>query len=387
MVPHRPTIAEIDLDAIKFNYEQLRKKVGKETKMLAVVKADGYGHGATFISKELQRLGVDLLGVAICEEGISLRKAGIKIPIIILNGVFKGQIKETIEYNLTPVIFDSNTAQRLSDEGKRVNKKVKVHVKIDTGMGRLGISHKDIVPFFSKLKDMANLEVEGVLSHLSTADGDSPEDRDFIFLQLQRFEKCIREIDMLGFSPPLRHIANSAATIDLPPSFCNVLRPGLMLYGAYPSSRFAEKIHLKPVMSLKTEIMQIKSVPAGYGVSYKRTFVTQRDSVIATLPIGYADGYSRLLSNRGTALVGGEKTPVVGTVCMDMTMVDVTKVSNVQVGDEAVLIGRQGDKEISADEMANKIGTISYEVFCGVSKRVPRIYIKGGKIIGKKTYV
>ena len=384
---HRPTVAEIDLDALKFNYEQLRKKVGKETKMLAVVKADGYGHGATFISKELQRLGVDLLGVAICEEGISLRKAGIKNPIIILNGVFKGQIKETIEYNLTPVIFDLNTAQRMSDEGKRVNKRVKVHVKIDTGMGRLGISHKDIVPFFSKLRDIANLEVEGVLSHLSTADGDSPEDRDFISLQLQRFEECIREIDMLGFSPPLRHIANSAATIDLPPSFCNVLRPGLMLYGAYPSSRFAEKIRLKPVMSLKTEIMQIKSVPAGYSISYKRTFVTQRNSVIATLPIGYADGYSRLLSNRGAALVGGEKTPVVGTVCMDMTMVDVSKVPNVHVGDEAVLIGRQGDKEISADEMADKIGTISYEVFCGVSKRVPRIYIKGGKIIGKKTYV
>ena len=387
MEPYRPTIAEIDLDAIKFNYEQLRKKVGKETKMLAVVKADGYGHGATFISKELQSLGVDLLGVAICEEGISLRRAGIRIPIIILNGIFKGQIKETIECNLTPVIFDSNTAQRLSDEGKRVNKRVKVHVKIDTGMGRLGISHKDIVPFFSKLKNMANLEVEGVLSHLSTADGDSPEDRDFISLQLQRFEECIREIDILGFSPPLRHIANSAATIDLSPSFCNLLRPGLMLYGAYPSYRFAEKIHLKPVMSLKTEIMQIKSVPAGYCISYKRTFVTQRDSVIATLPIGYADGYSRLFSNRGTALIGGEKAPVVGTVCMDMTMVDVTKVPNVQVGDEAVLIGRQGDKEISADEMADKIGTISYEVFCGVSKRVPRIYIKGGKIIGKKTYV
>ncbi|HCX89858.1 MAG: alanine racemase [Deltaproteobacteria bacterium CG12_big_fil_rev_8_21_14_0_65_43_10] len=385
MIPHRPTIAEIDLDAVRFNYEQLRKKVGKETKMLAVVKADGYGHGATFISKELQRLGVDLLGVAISEEGISLRKAGIRKPIIILNGVFKGQIKETIEYNLTPVIFDSNTAQRLSDEGKRVNKRVKIHVKIDTGMGRVGILPKDIMPFFSKLKDMSNLEVEGVLSHLSTASGDSSEDLDFTSLQLKRFEKCIREIDIMGFSPPLRHIANSAATIDLPPSFCNVLRPGLMLYGAYPSFRFAEKIHLKPVMSLKTEIMQIKSVPAGYSISYKRTFVTQRDSVIATLPIGYADGYNRLLSNRGAALIGGEKAPVVGTVCMDMTMVDVTKVPNVHVGDEAVLIGRQGDKEISADEIADKIGTISYEVFCGVSKRVPRIYIKNGKIIGKKT--
>ncbi|MEW6615051.1 MAG: alanine racemase [Thermodesulfobacteriota bacterium] len=384
---HRPTIAEIDLDAIKFNYEQLRKKVGKETKMLAVVKADGYGHGATFISKELQMLGVDLLGVAICEEGISLRKAGIKKPIVILNGVFKGQVKETVKYNLTPVIFDSNTAQRLSDEGKRVNKRVKVHVKIDTGMGRVGILPKDITPFFTKLKDMPNLEVEGVLSHLSTADGDSPEDRDFISLQLQRFEECIREIDMLGFYPPLRHIANSAASVDLPPSFCNVLRPGLMLYGAHPSSRFAEKIQLKPVMSLKTEIMQIKNIPPGYSISYKRTFVTQRDSVIATLPVGYADGYSRLLSNRGTALIGGEKALVVGTVCMDITMVDVTNIQNVNVGDEAVLMGRQGNHEISADEIAEKMGTISYEVFCGVSKRVPRIYIKGRKIIGKKTYV
>jgi alanine racemase len=384
---HRPTIAEIDLDAVKFNYEQLREKVGKETKMLAVVKADGYGHGAIFISKELQRLGADLLGVAICEEGISLRKAGIRKPIIILNGLFKGQVKETVEYNLTPVIFDSNTAQRLSDEGKRVNKRVKVHVKIDTGMGRVGILPKDIMPFFTKLKRIPNLEVEGVSSHLSAASGDSPQDLAFTSLQLKRFEKCLKEIEMLGFSPLLRHIANSAATIDLPPSFCNIVRPGLMLYGAYPSARFAEKIHLKPVMSLKTEIMQIKRVPAGYSISYGRTFVTQRDSVIATLPVGYADGYSRLLSNTGTVLIGGKKVPVVGTVCMDMTMVDVTKVPNINVGDEAVLIGRQGDKEISADEVADKIGTISYEVFCGVSKRVPRIYIKGKKIIGKKTYV
>ncbi|MFH2012255.1 MAG: alanine racemase [Pseudomonadota bacterium] len=387
MAPHRPTVAEIDLDAVRFNYEQLRDKVGKEIKILAVVKADGYGHGAAFISKELQSLGVNLFGVGISEEGISLRKAGIKKPIIILNGLFRGQVKKTVEYNLTPVIYDLETAHKLSDEGKRVNKSVKVHVKTDTGMGRVGVLPKDIIPFFTKLRDMANLEVEGILSHLSTADGDSSEDRGYISLQLQRFEECIKNINVLGFNPPLRHIANSAATIDLLPSFCNMLRPGLMLYGAYPSPRLTEKISLKPVMRLKTEVMQVKNVPAGYSISYKRKFITKQDSVIATLPVGYADGYNRLLSNKGSVLIGGEKAPVVGTVCMDMIMVDVTKIPNVNVGDEVVLMGKQGDKEISADEIADKIGTISYEVFCGVSKRVPRIYIKNRKIIGKKSYV
>ncbi|MFH1625598.1 MAG: alanine racemase, partial [Pseudomonadota bacterium] len=228
------------------------------------------------------------------------------------------------------------------------------------------------------------LEVEGVLSHLSTASGDTPEDRDFASSQLERFDKCLREIKILGFSPPLRHIANSAATVDLLSSSCNMVRPGLILYGVYPSSRFAEKIQLKPVMSLKTEIIQIKRVPAAYGISYGRTFVTRRESVIATLPIGYADGYNRLLSNRGAVLIRGSKVPVVGTMCMDMLMVDVTEVPNVRVGDQAVLMGRQGDNEISADDVAREIGTISYEVFCGVSKRVPRIYIRDGKIVGKK---
>lgn len=384
MIPHRPTIAEIDLDALEFNYRQLREKVDKNIKILAVVKADGYGHGATFISKELQRLGTDLLGVAICEEGIALRKAGIIIPVVVLNGIFKDQIRETIEYNLTPVVYDSDIAQMLSAECKRIDKGIKVHVKIDTGMGRVGILPADIRPFFSRLEKMGNLEIEGALSHLSTAGGDTSEDRDFFSLQLERFEECLEEIDALGFSCPLRHISNSAAIIDSMYSSCNLLRPGLMLYGAYPSSRFVEKISLQPVMSLKTEIIQIKKVPSGTNISYGRSFITERDSIIATLPIGYADGYSRLLSNRGEVLIGGEKAHVVGSVCMDMTMVDITETPDIQVGDEAVLMGRQGENVILADDLAEKTGTISYEVFCRVSKRVPRIYIKDGEIIGRK---
>ena len=391
MLTHRPTFAEIDLDAIEYNYRQLRKKVAKTVKVLAVVKADGYGHGATFVSKELWSLGVDLLGVAICEEGIALRKAGIEAPIILLNGIFKGQIREVIEYDLTPVIFDLSIAERLSVQGKKENKKVKVHVKIDTGMGRVGISLDQVRPFFVKLAGMENLEVEGVLSHLSTADGDSRECRDFTSLQARRFKERIKELETLGLTPSLIHIANSAATITHLSSLCNLVRPGLMIYGAYPSSGFREKIHLKPAMSLKTQVMQVKRVPSGTNVSYGRTFITKRESVIATLPVGYADGYSRLLSNRGVALIHGGKVPVVGTVCMDMIMIDVTEVPDVRVGDEVVLMGRQGgtqgNNEISADDLAEKMGTIPYEVFCKVGKRVPRIYIKGGKIIGKKINV
>ena len=384
MFSHRPTVVEIDLNALAFNYKQIREKVDEDVKILAVVKADGYGHGAGFVAKELENLGVNLLGVALCEEGIALRKAGIQIPIVLLGSIFQGQTKQTIQYDLTPVIFDTETAQKLASEAERMDKKIKVHIKIDTGMGRIGVLPTDVKPFFSELKKMRNLEIEGVLSHLSSADGQTQKDRDFTALQLQRFEECIEEIETISFSCPLKHIANSAATVDLLPSPCNLVRPGLMIYGAYPSPEFAGKIHLKPVMSLKTEIIQIKKVPPGASISYGRSFVTKRESTIATLPIGYADGYSRLLSNRGEALIGGKKVPIVGVVCMDMVMVDVTEVPNVCVGDEAVLMGRQGYNEISVHDIAEKIGTISYEIFCAMSKRVPRIYKRDGKIIGRK---
>lgn len=381
LIPHRPTTAEIDLDALEFNYRQVRRKTPDTTKILAVVKADGYGHGAVTIAKELQNLGVDLLGVAICEEGIALRRAGILTPIIVLNGIFDQQAREVVANDLTPVIFDVSTAQNLSAEGKRAEKRIAIHVKIDTGMGRVGVLPADIDSFFRKLVEMENLDVEGVLSHLSTADGDDREDRMFSSLQLRIFEESLERIRALGFSPRLTHLANSAATMDSLSSPCNLVRPGLILYGVYPSLRFAQTIKLKPVMTLKTEVIQVKRVPRGFCVSYGRTFITTRESIIATLPIGYADGYRRLLSNKGEALIRGEKVPVVGTVCMDMIMVDVTKVPNVQMGDEAVLMGRQGDGEISAEDIAKKMQTISYEVFCGVSKRVPRVYTKKGRVI------
>ncbi len=384
LISHRPTTAEINLDALKFNYRELRNKVGNKAKIMAVVKANAYGHGAVAISRELQSLGADLFGVAICEEGVALRKAGIKIPIIVLSGIFGKQAEETVEYDLTPVIFDLYTAKKLSSEGKRVNKKTKVHVKVDTGMGRLGILCEEIRPFFTQLKEIENVEVEGVISHLSTANGDTEKDRDFISLQLRKFKESLKEIDLIGPSPILRHIANSAATIDLTPSPYNLVRPGLIMYGAYPCARFFEKITLKPVMTLKTEVIHIKTVPPGFDISYGRTFVTRRESTIATLPIGYADGYSRLLSNKGEALIRGKRVPVVGTVCMDMIMVDVTGVPDVHVGEEVVLLGRQGESEISADDIAERAQTISYEIFCGVSKRVPRIYIKEGKRITRE---
>ncbi|MDY7034298.1 MAG: alanine racemase [Thermodesulfobacteriota bacterium] len=384
MFSHRPTVVEIDLNALAFNYKQIREKVDEDIKILAVVKADGYGHGADIVAKELENLGVNLLGVALCEEGIALRKAGIQIPIVLLGSIFQGQVKQTIQYDLTPVIFDTETAQKLASEAERMDKAVKVHIKIDTGMGRIGVLPTGVEQFFSELKKMRNIEIEGVLSHLSSADGETQEDRDFTALQLQRFEECIEEIETIGFSCPLKHIANSAATLGLQPSPCNLVRPGLMLYGAYPSPKFTGKICLKPVMSLKTEIIQIKKVPPGVSISYGRSFVTKRESSIATLPIGYADGYSRLLSNKGEVLIGGKKVPIVGVVCMDMVMVDVTEAPLVCVGDEAVLMGRQGYNEISVHDIAKKTGTISYEIFCAMSKRVPRIYKRDGKIIGKK---
>ncbi|MBI5894180.1 MAG: alanine racemase [Deltaproteobacteria bacterium] len=364
----RPTTAFIDLDAIRYNYLQLKKQLAEGVNILAVVKADAYGHGAVQAAKTLEEIGCRYFGVAILEEAVELRDAGIKSDILILGGIYNEQTADVIKYNLTPVVFDSETVISLNSAAKG---KIKIHVKIDTGMGRLGLLPNQVAGFFKGLKDLKNIEIEGVLTHLAEIDED---ERGFSGGQMDLFLKAIDIIKGMGFDPLFKHIANSAATVNLPSTHFNLVRPGIMLYGSYPVKILKKMIDLKPVMRLATRIIQIKKIPIGHSVSYGRQFVADRESIIATVPIGYGDGYPRHLSNKGEMLVRGARAKVAGVVCMDLTMLDVTDIKDVCEGDEVTVIGRDGGEEIAVEEIAEKAETIPYEILCGINKRVPREY-------------
>lgn len=366
-----PTVAEIDLDALAHNYRQLRQRLAPSVMFLAAVKADAYGHGAVPISKRLEELGVDLFGVATVEEGIEIREGGINRPILIMGGIYQDEVEELVRYRLTPMVYRLETAETLSATAGAMGKKVPVHIKVDTGMGRTGVLYEETPAFLNRLMGLEHIVIEGVASHFATADD---EDTSFAQEQLRRFAWAIEEFKKMGVNPLHYHIANSAALFNLPAAHLTLVRSGIMLYGSYPAPSLMKKVSLRPVMSWKSRIADLKKVPEGSSISYGRTFFTRRPSLIAAVPVGYGDGYNRLLSNRGEVLVQGRRAPVVGRVCMDWTMVDVTDVPGVEVGGEVVLMGRQGGQEITSEEMGEWIGTISYEIFCSVGKRVPRIY-------------
>lgn len=368
---NRPTAAMIDLCALDHNFEEVKRRVGGR-KILAVVKAQAYGHGAVRVSRRLLALGADMLGVALVEEGKELRDAGIDAPILVMGAMFPEQAAAAVSLRLTPAIFTPSLAQALSDAARALKTKAAVHVKIDTGMGRIGVSPEGAPRLIAEMKKMDGLEVRGLMTHFADAD---LRDKQFASKQMGRFETLIKALEASGIDIPVRHAANSAAVLDFGRALFTMVRPGLMLYGYNPLEAGAEAADLRPALSLVTRIAFLKTVPAGTPISYGRTFVTERESVIATLPIGYADGYGRGLSNKGEALVRGARARVAGRVCMDMCMIDVTGIPGVREGDEVVLIGSQNGERITADELAAKTGTIAYEVLCGVSSRVPRIYL------------
>lgn len=363
-------MAEIDLNALAFNYRQLRKRVPARAKILAVVKADAYGHGALPVSLKLEKMGVEYLGVAIPEEGVELRKGGVKTPILIFGGIFQEDAEEIIRYGLTPVVFDIESLKRLSRAAERKRKRAKVHIKVDTGMGRLGVPFECFPDFLKDLGKYPHIEVEGFLSHFSMTDGEDS----YTSWQWEKYQEALSMAKESGISCRYLHVSNSAALTAFPSYSENLVRPGIMLYGSYPSPVFVEQIDLKPVMTLKTRIHFLKSAPRDARISYGGTFVTRRESLIATLPVGYADGYSTRLSNQGEVLIRGKRAPVAGRVCMDLMMADVTDIPGVSKGDEVVLIGKQGKEQITAGEIAEKVGSIPYEVLCLIGKRVPRIY-------------
>ena len=366
----RPTIAVIDRDALDYNYREV-VRCAEGQQVLAVVKAGAYGHGAVEIAKRLLRLGADMLGVALVEEGRELREAGIDAPILVMGATFPEQAEAMVSLKLTPAIYSLPVAQALSDAAYQRRTTINVHVKIDTGMGRIGTAPEDAPDLIASLKKLRNISVQGLMTHFADAD---LRDKQFALKQMDRFEALLKALEAVKIKVPVRHAANSAAVLDFHRAFFTMVRPGLMLYGYNPLEAGARCADLRPVLSLLTRIVFLKKVPAGVPISYGRTFTTKRASTIATLPIGYADGYGRGLSNKGEALVRGARVPVVGRVCMDMCMIDVTDVPAVREGDDVVLIGSQGSERITADDIAAKIGTIAYEVLCGISSRVPRIY-------------
>ena len=376
----RPTLAEIDLAALRHNYLQLRQSLPKTTGILAVVKADAYGHGFMDISRELELLNITAFGVAFLAEGIQLRKAGIDRPILLLGGIYPGQEKKCIGFNLSTVVFNLEQARALDNAASRLFRKAHIHLKVDTGMGRLGIHHQHAAEFLKELKKLRNIELEGIISHFASADELDDDGRRFTEKQQEIFAEVVATAHREGFSPRFIHLANSAATVSLTLPFCNLVRPGIALYGAIPSVDFKGKLNLRPVMRLKSRIAMLKWVDPGMSLSYARTFVSGRRTLVASVPVGYADGYCRALSNRGEVLVRGRRAPVAGTVCIDWIMLDVTDIPEVAEADEVILLGCSSSGEcIRAEELAERAGTIPYEVFCGISKRVPRAYLNGSR--------
>jgi len=372
--PGRPTWAEINLDALAHNFRVIRKRVAPGVKILAAVKANAYGHGAVKCSGRLQKEGVDWFGVALPEEGIELRNADITKSILCLGGIWAGQESLCIQQNLTPVVYRLDAIGALNRAAKDAQKDVDVHVKIDTGMGRLGVRADEVSDFCAGLKRFANIRVDGLMTHLASADDE--QQADFTSSQLHRFQNAVATFRDHGFRPTYIHAANSAGLFAFAKSGANMVRPGGTLYGftrdVLPAN--IEEPKLRPVMSLYSQIMLLKHVPKGEKLGYGGTFETTRESLIATIPIGYDDGYRRAFSNRARVIVRGQFAPVVGRVSMDLTIIDVTDVADVALDDRVTLLGTDGIWSITAEDLGELAGTISYEITCGISSRVPRVY-------------
>ncbi len=371
----RPTISTIDLDNLAFNFNSVREFVGDDLQYLAVVKAGAYGHGAVECSRILESLGIDWLGVALPEEGVELRNAGIAKPILVLGSFWPGQEELVIRHRLTPVVFTHEQASLLDRAAATSKMVADYHVKIDTGMGRIGVRFDRAAELAVDLTQYKNIRLDGLMTHFAAAD--DLEQNEFTELQVNRFDEAVSAFQNLGFRPTYIDLANSPGAIAHPTSRRDMVRLGGVLYGlggdVLPQN--IEKPELRPVLSLTTRISQIKTVPSGETLGYGRTFKTNRDSVIATIPVGYADGYRRRLSNVGRVIVHNQFVPIVGRISMDWTIIDVTELPDVEIGDEVILIGRSGSLEIKAEDIAAATDTISYEITCGIGSRVPRRFI------------
>ena len=378
--------AYIDLDAVVYNIEHMNRNIRKNTQILGVIKTDAYGHGAEAIASVLQPLPYMWgFGVATVDEAVLLRRSGVTKPILILGYTFPSQIETAVRENLTLTVFEKTLPEMISLEAQKQNKVVNIHIKLDTGMSRLGF--RDNEESYQTIKDiiaMPGLNVEGVFSHFSRAD---ERDKTFAHVQLDIYHQILKHLDEDGINFNIRHFDASAGIIDIREGNFDLVRAGISTYGMYPSEEVRKaKVPLRPVLSLKSHVIFVKEVEPGTPVSYGGTYVTMRKTKIATIPVGYGDGYPRLLSNKADVLIHGQRAPILGRVCMDMFMVDVTDIENVQMGDEVTLIGKDGDEKIAVEELSEICGRFNYELCCDLGKRVPRIFMKNGEVVGTKDY-
>lgn len=366
------TYAEIDLNAIRYNISEEKKFVGKDVKIMAVIKADAYGHGDCEVAEVLRDL-VDAYGVAIPEEALRLRERGIRKMILILGYTGSGWFEEIIENDVSQTVYNYEMARKLSDVACRMEKKARIHIKIDTGMSRIGFMPvKDNIDVIHSISELPGLEIEGIFTHFARADEKTPDAAREPF---EKYMMFVSELENRGIHIPVKHAANSAAILQFPDSCLDMVRSGISTYGLYPSEDVQkDKIHLKPALQWKSVVSFVKWIHSGTSVSYGGTFVAKRDTKVATIPVGYADGVRRELSGKGKVLIRGQYAPIIGRICMDQFMVDVTHIDPVLEGDEVTLIGRDGEHAISVEEVAELSHSFNYEYICGISKRVPRKY-------------
>lgn len=379
--------AEVNLDNIAHNVREIRRITDKRAEIMGIVKADAYGHGVSAVAKTLLKNGVTYLAVSMLDEAIQLRNEGIDVPILILSYTDPARADEIIFYDVTQAVFSHDLAEALSSAAIKLNRNAKIHIKIDTGMGRVGF-----LPGYSAVKDVMQIAklpgiiIEGLFTHFASAD---ETDKTYTQIQFEKFMSICTELNRIGIYIPIKHVSNSAGIMQYPNMHLDMVRPGIILYGMYPSNEVDKSIiDLKPAMTLKANITMVKEVEEGTSISYGRIFTTSRKSKIATVPIGYADGYTRLLTGKGQMLLHGQRVPVLGKICMDQCMVDVTDLDcEVSVGDEIVVFGSQGEETLLIEELAEQVGTVNYELVCIIGKRIPRVYIQNNMITNVLNYL
>ena len=386
MTDEERVLALIDLDALEYNIKSIRKKTPEGTGIIGVIKADAYGHGSVEVAQVLLENGADWFAVAVVDEGLNLRKHGINAPILLLGYTPELRFEDVINNGFIQTMYSYEMAEKLSKTAVRLGKTAVVHIKIDTGMGRIGYRVNDeAADEIVRISKLPGIEVNGMFTHFAASD---EADKAYTNMQFERFMKMDKMLKDRGLNIPVRHAANSAAIMDIDSMMLNMVRPGIILYGAYPSDEVVkENLDLRPVMSIKTHVSFVKEVEKGDCISYGRTYTAPDKRKIATIPVGYADGFIRAYAKEGKVLIKGKFAPIVGRICMDQFMVDVTDIDDVKINDEVVLMGTQGENSITADDIAKVLNTINYEVFCTLSKRVPRQYIRNGKVTETVKYV
>lgn len=381
----RPVWAEVDLGCIEHNVKQI-KSLCENKKIYGVVKADAYGHGALDIVQVLLKSGVTDLAVALITEALEIIKSGINVPILILGFTPLTFAEDILNNNIEQTVYDLEYAKKLSEIAQEKNKTAIIHIAVDTGMGRIGfLPNEKGMEAVRQISKLPNINIEGIFTHFSTAD---EADKTYSMEQLSKFNKFVDDLEDEGIKFNIKHASNSAGIMDLQEAHFNAVRPGIIMYGYYPSNEvIKERLDLKPALTLKTSVVHVKTLPKDMYISYGRKYKTDKERVIATLPIGYADGYTRALSNKGKVIVNGKLASIVGSVCMDQCMIDVTDVGTVKVGDEVILLGEHGNTRFNADDLAELLDTINYEIICMIGRRVPRVYINNEKIVKIRNYV